>query len=139
MYKRQPRDWSQAWRSVWLTNLAIAGIVAAVVAAVGWKAFVLVHLPVMAVTTSAGVWLFYVQHQFEDTYWEKHPEWDFHRAGIEGSSYLDLPAFLHWFTGNIGYHHVHHLSSRIPNYSLRRCMEEVPELCLLYTSDAADE
>jgi len=122
-----PRDWSQAWRSVWLTNLAIAGIVAAVVAAVGWKAFVLVHLPVMAVTTSAGVWLFYVQHQFEDTYWHRHKDWDYFDAALQGSSYLVLPRPLQWITANIGIHHVHHLNARIPNYRLQECMEAHPE------------
>jgi omega-6 fatty acid desaturase (delta-12 desaturase) len=69
-----------------------------------------------------------VQHQFEDTYWREHPDWDFHRAGIEGSSYYDLPRVLHWFTGNIGFHHIHHLSSMIPNYSLERCYREIGEL-----------
>ena len=88
----------------------------------------LVQLPIVVVAGAFGVWLFYVQHQFEDTYWELHPEWDFHRAGVEGSSFLDLPRVLHWFTGNIGYHHIHHLSSRIPNYRLRECMESNPEL-----------
>lgn len=122
-----PRDWSQAWRSVWLTNLAVAVIVAGMVLAVGWKAFVLVHLPVMAVTTSAGVWLFYVQHQFEDTYWHRHEDWDYFDAALQGSSYLVLPRPLQWITANIGIHHVHHLNARIPNYRLQECMEAHPE------------
>ncbi|HSG46747.1 MAG TPA: fatty acid desaturase [Longimicrobiales bacterium] len=122
-----PRDWRQAWRSVWLTNLGIAGIAAAVIAVVGWKAFVLVHLPVMAVTTSAGVWLFYVQHQFEDTYWHRHEDWDYFDAALQGSSYLVLPRPLQWITANIGIHHVHHLNARIPNYRLQECMEANPE------------
>ena len=74
------------------------------------------------------MWLFYVQHQFEDTYWRENPEWNFHRAGIEGSSLYDLPNVLHWFTGNIGFHHIHHLASRIPNYRLKECFRQVPEL-----------
>ena len=74
------------------------------------------------------MWLFYVQHQFEDTYWRENPEWSFHRAGIEGSSFYDLPNVLHWFTGNIGFHHIHHLASRIPNYRLKECFRQVPEL-----------
>jgi omega-6 fatty acid desaturase (delta-12 desaturase) len=82
----------------------------------------------MMATFAFGVWLFYVQHQFEDTYWELHPEWDFHRAGIEGSSFLDMPRVMHWFTGNIGYHHIHHLAPRIPNYHLRAAFEATPTL-----------
>jgi omega-6 fatty acid desaturase (delta-12 desaturase) len=122
-----PRDWRHAWRSVWLTNLAVAGVVAVVALAVGWKAFVLVHLPVLAVTTSAGVWLFYVQHQFEDTYWHRHEDWDYFDAALRGSSYLVLPKPLQWITANIGIHHVHHLNARIPNYRLQECMEANPE------------
>jgi len=122
-----PRDWSQAWRSVWLTNLAVAGIVVALVWAIGWGPFVQVHLPVLAVTTSAGVWLFYVQHQFEDTYWHRHQDWDYFDAALQGSSYLVLPRPLQWITANIGIHHVHHLNARIPNYRLQACMEANPE------------
>jgi omega-6 fatty acid desaturase (delta-12 desaturase) len=123
-----PREWKKEWASVMWTNVALALVVAGAWATIGVGTLVAVHLPIFVASGALGVWLFYVQHQFEDTYWELHPEWDFHRAGIEGSSYLDLPPVLHWFTGNIGYHHVHHLSSRIPNYRLRRCMEENPEL-----------
>lgn len=123
-----PFSWKKEWRSVWLTNAALAGVVVLFHFTLGLEALLLVHGPIFLVTGALGVWLFYVQHQFEDTYWENQPEWDFHRAGIEGSSFLDLPPLLHWFTGNIGYHHIHHLSSRIPNYSLPRCMREVPEL-----------
>ena len=123
-----PWSWKREWGSVAWTNAALAAVLLVAWRTIGLGTLLLVHGPVLVVTGALGVWLFYVQHQFEDTYWERHPEWDFHRAGIEGSSYLDLPAVLHWFTGNIGYHHVHHLSSRIPNYSLRRCLEENPEL-----------
>lgn len=82
----------------------------------------------MMVTTSLGVWLFYVQHQFEDTYWFEHEDWDYFDAGLHGSSHLLLPAPLQWITGNIGLHHVHHLSARIPNYKLQQCVDENPEL-----------
>jgi omega-6 fatty acid desaturase (delta-12 desaturase) len=82
----------------------------------------------LLIGVTLGVWLFYVQHQFEDTYWREHPEWNFHRAGIEGSSFYDLGPVLHWLTGNIGYHHIHHLASRIPNYNLSRCYREVDAL-----------
>ena len=123
-----PREWKKEWASVLWTNVALVAVVAAAWATIGIGPFLAVQLPLLMATLAFGVWLFYVQHQFEDTYWELHPEWDFHRAGIEGSSFLDMPRVMHWFTGNIGYHHVHHLSSRIPNYRLRECMESSPEL-----------
>ncbi|HVS04314.1 MAG TPA: fatty acid desaturase [Thermoanaerobaculia bacterium] len=123
-----PREWKREWASVMWTNAALAAVLTAFGLTIGLGRFALVHGPIFVFAGALGIWLFYVQHQFEDTYWRNHPEWDFHRAGIEGSSFLDLPRWLHWFTGNIGYHHVHHLASRIPNYSLRRCMEENPEL-----------
>jgi omega-6 fatty acid desaturase (delta-12 desaturase) len=123
-----PRSWKQAWMSVWMTNVCIAALVGAVVWAIGWRDFVAVHLPVIAFTTSAGVWLFYVQHQFEDTYWHRHEEWDYFDAALQGSSLLVLPRPLQWITANIGIHHVHHLNARIPNYRLEECMEANPEL-----------
>jgi acyl-lipid omega-6 desaturase (Delta-12 desaturase) len=123
-----PRDWKREWSGVLWTNVALAAVVAAFWLTIGPLAFLAVWLPIFVLSGISAIWLFYVQHQFEETYWEHQPEWDFHRAGIEGSSFFDLPRVLHWFTGNIGYHHVHHLSSRIPNYSLRRCLEENPEL-----------
>ena len=82
----------------------------------------------MLISGSAGVWLFYVQHQFEDTYWRERPEWSFHLAALHGSSWYDLPRFLHWWSGNIGFHHIHHLSSHIPNYRLRECLRDYPAL-----------
>jgi len=123
-----PRAWKAEWASVLWTNLALAAVVVTAALTVGLGPFLLVWAPIFVLSGAAGVWLFYVQHQFEDTYWERQEEWDFHLAGIEGSSFYDLPAVAHWFTGNIGYHHVHHLSSKIPNYRLRRCMAEVPDL-----------
>src|SRR4029079_13238321 len=123
-----PKGWGKEWRSVLGTNLALAAVLYLAHRTIGIGTLALVHLPITVISGALGVWLFYVQHQFEDTYWELHPDWDFHRAGVEGSSYFDLPPVLHWFTGNIGYHHVHHLASRIPNYRLRACREAVPEL-----------
>ena len=123
-----PRNWKREWRSVWWTNLGLAVVVLAAWATIGLKSFFLVQVPITLISGALGVWLFYVQHQFEDTYWREHPDWSFHRAAIEGSSYYDLPPILHWFTGNIGFHHIHHLASRIPNYRLRECFRKVPEL-----------
>lgn len=123
-----PRSWKKAWRSVWLTNLSIAVAVTLMVMTIGWQALVLVHGPVVVLTCAVGVWLFYIQHQFEDTYWEHNPEWDFYDAALEGSSHLVLPAPLQWMTASIGLHHLHHLSPRIPNYRLQECLDDNPEL-----------
>jgi omega-6 fatty acid desaturase (delta-12 desaturase) len=123
-----PRSWKREWASVMWTNLAIVAVVLLAWQTIGLRSFLLVQLPITLVSGAAGVWLFYIQHQFEDTYWERHDAWSFHRAGLEGSSFYDLPAVLHWFSGNIGYHHIHHLASRIPNYQLPKCFREVTEL-----------
>lgn len=123
-----PFSWKREWASVLWTNLALVGVGFFMHWTIGFKAFLMVQLPLNFIAGIAGVWLFYVQHQFEDTYWEAGKDWTFEEAAIHGSSYYDLPPFLHWFTGNIGVHHVHHLSSRIPNYNLQRCMRENPEL-----------
>ena len=123
-------------RSVHLTNLALAVVVGAVVWLIGWQAFLLLQLPMVLLAGGAGVWLFYVQHQFEDAYWESGERWSYADAALKGSSYLRLPKVLQFFTGNIGLHHVHHLSARIPNYHLQRAHDEnavfhgVPELSL---------
>jgi omega-6 fatty acid desaturase (delta-12 desaturase) len=111
-------------RSVYITNFSLLAIVLFFSYLIGFKAFLLLQLPVVLIAGSAGVWLFYVQHQFEDSYWEKHKDWDFYHAALKGSSFYRLPAILQWFTGNIGYHHVHHLNARIPNYLLQSCHEE---------------
>ena len=95
-------------------------------ALIGFRALLLVHLPIFLISTTAGVWMFYVQHQFEDTYWEHHPDWKYAAAALQGSSYYKLPRLLQWFTGNIGLHHIHHLSPMIPNYNLQRCYDENP-------------
>ena len=123
-----PLSWRRAWASVAATNVAWALILAGAHQTIGIGTFVLVHLPVCVLTYTAGVWLFFVQHQFEDTYWRRAPEWRFSAAGSEGSSYYVLPAVLRWFTCDIGLHHVHHLAPRIPNYRLSRCLQANPEL-----------
>src|SRR5436305_8632473 len=85
-------------------------------------------MPIIVVAAAIGVWLFYVQHQYEDVYWAPHEDWDPIRAALEGSSYYKLPKVLQWFSGNIGLHHIHHLRPRIPNYNLQKCYDEVEEL-----------
>ena len=123
-----PRAWKKEWTSVMLTNLALVTLVAVMGNMIGFSRFLMVQAPITLLAGAAGVWLFYVQHQFEETYGEREADWNFYRACLEGSSFYDLPTTLHWFTGNIGFHHVHHLSSLIPNYRLRQCMRENPEL-----------
>ena len=110
--------------SVWSTNAAILVSVALASAWIGWRAVLLVYGPVLYIAAAAGIWLFYVQHQFETTYWQDRASWDYATAAIRGSSYLELPGILRWFTGSIGLHHVHHLGPRIPNYALKRCHDE---------------
>ena len=90
--------------------------------------FLLIYLPAVMMAVSVGVWLFFVQHQFENTYWARDPAWEFHEAALRGSSHYDLPVILRWFTANIGIHHVHHLNSRIPYYRLDQVLREEPEL-----------
>lgn len=107
--------------SVYWMNLGILVMALILSSIFGWKAYLLVQLVVLAVAGSAGVWLFYVQHQFEGVYWEHQEEWDYTAAALKGSSFYKLPKVFQWFSGNIGYHHLHHLSSRIPNYNLERC------------------
>ena len=116
------------WVSAMATNAAIAIVVAAAIWLVGIGPFLLVHLPITLLAAAIGVWLFYVQHQFEDTFWEHDGDWSFHEAALHGSSHYDLPPVLRWFTANIGVHHVHHLSSRIPYYRLPEVLRDRPEL-----------
>jgi len=113
-------------RSVWSTNLALVVLSTVAIVWLGWRAVMLTYFPAMYIAAAAGIWLFYVQHQFEDAYWKDHAEWDYATSAIRGSSYFKLPAVLQWFTGNIGLHHVHHLGPRIPNYKLERCHTENP-------------
>jgi acyl-lipid omega-6 desaturase (Delta-12 desaturase) len=113
-------------RSVIGTNLGLAALVGTLCLLVGWREYLLVQGPIMLIAGAAGVWLFYVQHQFEDTYWQSAGDWSYADAALRGSSYLKLPKVLQFFTGNIGLHHVHHLSTRIPNYNLQRAHDENP-------------
>lgn len=122
-----PRRASKRERdSVYWTNLALGGILAVMSLTIGLKAYVMVQLPIVVIGAAVGVWLFYVQHQYEGVYWERHDQWDYVTVALEGSSFYKLPKVLQWFTGNIGFHHIHHLSPRIPNYFLERCHEEEP-------------
>jgi acyl-lipid omega-6 desaturase (Delta-12 desaturase) len=114
--------------SVVLTNLLILAVVLAACRTIGWRTYLLVQLPVVWMAGAVGIWLFYVQHQFEGGYWVRQDKWDPIRAALEGSSFYQLPAVLRWFSGNIGYHHVHHLGPRIPNYRIPECFSAVPEL-----------
>ncbi|MCS3727520.1 omega-6 fatty acid desaturase (delta-12 desaturase) [Bradyrhizobium betae] len=116
------------WLSTMGTNAAIAVFVVAVIWLVGYGPFLLVHLPIVVLAASIGVWLFYVQHQFEDTYWSHGEDWSFHEAALHGSSHYHLPGVLRWFTANIGIHHIHHLSSRIPCYRLPDVLRDHPQL-----------
>jgi acyl-lipid omega-6 desaturase (Delta-12 desaturase) len=111
-------------RSVIATNIVLAVLVVVACWLMGWRQYLLVQWPAALIAGSAGVWLFYVQHQFEDAYWQRTGQWSFTKAALEGSSYLKLPKVLQFFTGNIGLHHVHHLSTRIPNYNLQRAHDE---------------
>lgn len=123
--------YSSGWR-YWLsamgTNVGIAGFVAGMIWLVGVEPFLLVHLPIVMLASSIGVWLFYVQHQFEETSWDKTPTWNQHEAALQGSSYYEMPRALRWLTANIGIHHVHHLYSRIPFYRLNQVLRDHPEL-----------
>lgn len=131
MYSQRRREPSKASKdkqrnSVLWTNIAILAVIAAFAAAGLLKEFFLVYFPAIYLAGMAGVFLFYVQHQFEETYWAEHGEWDYLTASIAGSSYLKLPRPLAWMTGDIGVHHVHHLSPKIPNYKLQECHDSNP-------------
>jgi omega-6 fatty acid desaturase (delta-12 desaturase) len=115
-------------RSHILTNIGVAGLITGLVFAVGWKQLIEIQVPLVLMAGAAGVWLFYVQHQFEDAYWQRSEEWSYADAALKGSSYLKLPKLLQFFSGNIGLHHVHHLQPRIPNYNLQRAHDENPFL-----------
>jgi omega-6 fatty acid desaturase (delta-12 desaturase) len=117
-----------AWTSAMATNLAIAVTATALIWFIGIGPFLLVHLPIALLAGSVGIWLFYVQHQFEETFWARGCEWNFHEASLRGSSHYDLPGVLRWFTANIGVHHVHHLCSRIPYYRLPQTLRDNPDL-----------
>lgn len=107
--------------SVHITNLILLGIFLGMGFTIGFHEYIAVQLPIIAFASSMGVWFFYVQHQYENAYWERHENWDFATAALHGSSYYELPKLLQWLSGNIGFHHIHHLSPRIPNYKLEAC------------------
>lgn len=123
-----PREWVRERRSIISTNVGIATLTVLLGTWVGFQAFLLVHLPVVLIASSIGVWLFYIQHQFEPTYWEHDDRWEYDAAALQGSSFYRLPKLLQWATGNIGLHHIHHLHARIPNYRLQQILDDHPEL-----------
>jgi acyl-lipid omega-6 desaturase (Delta-12 desaturase) len=114
----------QSWISILGTDAVIGAVMFVLVLTAGPRSFLLGYLPMMLLASSMGVWLFYIQHQFEDTYWRAEADWDFRTAALQGSSFYDLPQALHWLTGYIGFHHIHHLCSKVPNYRLRACFEQ---------------
>ena len=120
--------WDKERASILWTNVSLVALSAAACYVIGWKAFLMVQLPITFLAANVGTWLFYVQHQFEDTYWSQGEEWDFYQAAMQGTSFYKLPRVLQWFTGNIGFHHIHHLSPAIPNYHLPRAHYDNPSL-----------
>lgn len=121
---RDAKEHERRWLHI--TNLAIVMLACLLAWAFGVKAYLIIQGIVLLVASTAGVWLFYVQHQFEDVYWERHPDWNFAEAALHGSSFYKLPKILQWFSGNIGFHHIHHLSPRIPNYRLESAHKAEP-------------
>lgn len=115
-------------RSVLITNLAVAAMIAVAGLTIGFAAYIKIQLPIILIGGAAGIWLFYVQHQYEGVYWSRHENWSIMDAALRGSSYYKLPKILQWFTGNIGLHHIHHVRSRIPNYHLQQCCDDIPAL-----------
>jgi omega-6 fatty acid desaturase (delta-12 desaturase) len=122
------REGALPWISTMATNVVVTAVASLLMWAIGPVSFLVVHLPIVLLAGSIGVWLFYVQHQFEETHWSKAPEWQFPKAALHGASHYDLPLVLRWITGNIGVHHVHHLSSRVPYYRLQEVLRDHPEL-----------
>jgi omega-6 fatty acid desaturase (delta-12 desaturase) len=128
-----PAEWTKARRSVHVTNGALVVLYGAIVAAFGWHDVLLVQLPASTLASIAGVWIFSLQHRFDGTVWARSDGWSSVSASLSGSSYLALPRLLQWFTGNIGFHHVHHLDPRIPNYRLQDCHRSNPVLSKVST------
>jgi omega-6 fatty acid desaturase (delta-12 desaturase) len=123
-----PPSTKAGWISIVIANVATAGILVLVHYTIGLIPFLKVQVPITLISCTLGVWLFYVQHQFEGTYWRRKADWDYADAALLGSSHYDLGRILQWFTGNIGLHHIHHLNSRIPNYRLQKVLNEFPDL-----------
>ena len=121
-------QWTRERSGILWTNVLLIALYAVLGSLLGWREVLMVQLPLVALVGTVGMWLFYVQHQFENTYWAKDADWDYERAALQGSSYFKLPRLLQWFSGNIGFHHIHHLSHRIPNYNLQRCHESAAAL-----------
>jgi len=130
LFQRFPKKHAgkSARQSVLITNLSLLLLVAIAAMTIGIRTYLLIQLPVILVGASVGLWLFYIQHQFEDAYWVRHESWDPLSVALQGSSYFKLPKILQWFTGNIGLHHIHHVQPNIPNYNLQQCYDEVPAL-----------
>lgn len=122
------RAGAQPWISTIATNLSVTVLAGVLIWSIGLWPFIMVQLPITLIAATVGVWLFYVQHQFEETHWSDASEWNFQQAALHGSSYYELPAVLRWFAGNIGIHHVHHLSSKVPFYRLPQVLRDHPEL-----------
>jgi omega-6 fatty acid desaturase (delta-12 desaturase) len=129
---RFPKGSKSSWKieraSVAWTNVAILGVCVALGLAIGLRGFAAIQVPITMLAASMGAWLFYTQHQFKDAYWATSDDWNPTYAALQGSAHYDLPPVLHWFTGNIGFHHIHHLDARIASYNLQRCHREHPEL-----------
>ena len=113
-------------QNIYFTNIVLFLLAAGMSLLIGWQTFLLIQLPIMSIAAIVGLYLFYFQHQFEDVTWSRNEDWDYKNMAIEGSSFFKLPALLRWFTGNIGFHHVHHLGPKIPNYNLVKCHNENP-------------
>ena len=128
-----PASWRRERRALLLTNLALVGLYGGLGLLLGFDSVFAVSAPIMALASIIGVWLFGVQHRFEGVHWARHDEWNATDAALQGSSYLRLPRVLQWFTGNIGFHHLHHLNSRIPNYRLEACHKAMPQLSQVKT------
>jgi len=114
-------------KSVLRTNVALLIVVGVASWTIGLQTYLLIQLPIILIAGGVGLWLFYIQHQFENVYWTRHESWDPMKVALEGSSYFKLPKILQWFTGNIGLHHIHHVRPNIPNYNLQRCHDDIPE------------
>jgi len=134
-FNKKGAKMNERWNT-YITNASIISLYALLCYVIGWQSFLLVQVPIFLLSGMAGVWLFYVQHQFEDSYFEEDEHWDYVKAAVEGSSFYKLPKLLQWLTGNIGYHHVHHLSPRVPNYKLEEVhnntipLQNVPTITL---------